>query len=159
MSALDLLIRRLMVQRACLDRAAELVQALPGPVVQLGLGDGSAYAHLAELMPRRDILVFSRGIDKAPDLAPSGEALVLGDPRETLPQAWDRLSRLVVLAHLNFPVTSSPRFAGELAPLVAPLLRPGAVVVSECALTLPGWLPLPLSEGVREGRHHLYHVA
>jgi hypothetical protein len=42
--------------------------------------------------------------------------------------------------------------------LLAPLLRAGAVVVSEPAIELPGWLALPLPIGVREDRYHLYRV-
>ena len=46
MSRLDSFIRRLQAQRACLDRAAELVRDLPGPVVEIGLGNGRTYDHL-----------------------------------------------------------------------------------------------------------------
>jgi hypothetical protein len=158
MSALDMLIRRLMAQRACIERGAELVGALAGPAVQLGFGDGAAYDHLRETLRRRAIIVFDRHIAAVPGQAPGGEERVVGDPRETLPLAWDRWRRTAALAHFNTSVTASPRLAAELAPLVAPLLRAGAVVVSEIPLELPGWVSLPLPDGVREGRHHLYRV-
>lgn len=60
---------------------------------------------------------------------------------------------------INFPVTDETRMAAEVAPLVAPTLRPGAVVLSEIALELPGWESLPPPEGVRDGRHHLYRAS
>jgi len=152
-------IRRLMAQRACLERAADLAAQLPGPALQLGLGDGSAFDHLREILRRREIIVFDAGPVSSPiPDAPEPNERIPGDPRETLPRHWDRLKRSVALVHLNFPVTDQPRLAGELAPLIAPILRPGAVVVSEKPLELPGWEALPPPEGVREGRHYLYRA-
>ena len=156
MSALDMLIRRLMAQRACLDRAAELVRPLSGPLLQLGFGDGSAYDHLSELLRGRDIVVFDRVPIAREHLPP--QRLALGEWHETLATAWDHLQRQAVLAHVNLPVTTTPRLAADITPLLAPLLRPGAVVVSEVALDLPGWLALPLPDGLKPGRHFLYRV-
>jgi hypothetical protein len=58
MSRLDSFIRRLRAQRACLNRAAELIKNLPGPVLEFGLGNSRTYDHLRELVPERDIYVF-----------------------------------------------------------------------------------------------------
>ena len=158
MSELDTLIRRLMAQRAFLERAAEITAGVTGPALQLGFGDGSAYGHLREILRRREIIVFDQAIGESAGAVPDAGHRVVGDPRETLPQAWDRFPRSAALAHLNFPATSSARLAAELAPLVAPLLREGAMVVSEVALELPGWEPVPPPDGVREGRHYLYRA-
>ncbi|HKT17799.1 MAG TPA: class I SAM-dependent methyltransferase [Stellaceae bacterium] len=155
MSALDNLIRRLMSQRASLERAAAMVTQLPGPALQIGWGDGAAYDHLREILRRREIIVFDRQIAAAADAPPPAAQRVIGDPRETLPQAWDRCPREAALAHLN---VLSPRMAAELAPLAAPMLRPGAVVVSEVPLDLPGWEPIAPTEAVRDGRDYLYRV-
>jgi len=158
-SALDMLIRRLMAQRAALERASDLVSQLQGPALQLGYGDGSALDHLREVVARRrDIILFDKGPLPATAAERSSERIE-GDPRETLPRAWERLKRGVALAHLNFPITDESRLAAELAPLVAPTLRPGAVVVSEIGLELPGWEKLPAPEGLREGRHFLYRAS
>jgi S-adenosylmethionine-dependent methyltransferase len=160
-SRLDSFIRRMMAQRACLDRAADLVRDVPGPVLELGLGNGRTYDHLREILPRREIFVFEREVLAHPDCVPPAEFLILGDARETLRAAWDRFPRLVALAHLDMGTgdgAANQRLAGELAPLIAPLMRPSAVVVSEPALDLPGWLALPLPAGVREGRYHIYRV-
>jgi hypothetical protein len=60
MSRLDSFIRRVQAQRACLDRAAELIADVPGPVLELGLGNGRTYDHLREQLPARRIFVFER---------------------------------------------------------------------------------------------------
>ena len=51
MSRLDSFIRRLEAQRACLDRAAELIRDIDGHVLELGLGNGRTYDHLRGLFP------------------------------------------------------------------------------------------------------------
>ncbi len=155
MSALDNLIRRLMSQRASLERAAAMVTQLPGPALQIGWGDGTAYDHLREIMRRREIIVFDRQIGAPPDAPPAAAQRVIGDPRETLPQAWERCAREAALAHLN---VLSPRMAAELAPLAAPMLRPGAVVVSEAPLELPGWEAIASAEATRDSRDYLYRI-
>jgi hypothetical protein len=148
-----------MTQRACLERAVGLIAAVPGVALELGWGDGAAYDHLREILRRREIIVFDEKIVAADGALPPLEHRVTGDLRETLPQAWEGWRRNAALAHLNFPITEAPRLAAEIAPLIAPLLRPGAIVVSEIALDLPGWQALPPPEGVREGRHHLYRAS
>jgi hypothetical protein len=155
LSALDNLIRRLMSQRASLERAAAMVTQLPGPALQIGWGDGAAYDHLREILRRREIIVFDRQIAVSPDAPPPAAQRVLGDPRDTLPQAWDRCLREAALAHLN---VLSPRLAAELAPLAAPMLRPGAVVIAEAPLDLPGWELIASAETTRDSRDHLYRV-
>jgi len=156
MSALDTLIRRLMSQRACLERAASLVTLLPGPALQIGWGDGVVYDHLREILRRRELFVFDRQIDAAGDVPPAPEHRILGDPAETLPQAWERWRREAAFAHLNFLAPARP--AAELAPLVAPLLRPGAIVIAETLIELPGWELVTTPETARDARDHLYRV-
>lgn len=161
MSRLDSFIRRMMAQRACLDRAAELIRDLPGPVLEFGLGNGRTYDHLREILPARPIYVFEREIKAHSDCLPPAEFLILGDVRTTLPESWDRLQRSAALAHIDLGSgdrQADERLALQLAPLLAPLLRPGAVVVSQPALDLPAWLTLPLPVGVSRGRYHLYRV-
>jgi hypothetical protein len=159
LSGLDMSIRRLMTQRACLERAADLAAQLPGPALQLGFGDGSAFDHLREILRRRELIVFDAGPASAAADAPAPGERISGDLRETLPLNWNRLKRSAALAHFNFPVTDQTRLAAELAPLIAPILRAGAVVVSEKPLDLPGWEALPPPDGVREGRHFLYRAS
>ena len=159
MSRLDSFIRRLEAQRACLDLAAALVAELPGPVLELGLGNGRTYDHLRQLCAEREIFVCERRVAAHPDCIPPAEFLLLGDMRETLPAALGRLAGRVALAHLD-PGTgdaaASLAVAREVAPLVLPLLRISAVLVSEPALAMIGLTALPLPDGVALGRYHLY---
>jgi hypothetical protein len=161
MSRLDSFIRRLEAQRACLDRAAALIAALPGPVLELGLGNGRTFDHLRERLPGRAIFVFERHVAAHPDSIPADGQIILGDLLETLPQSRSRFAATVALAHMDLAtgdVAQSLRLAASVAPLLAPLMRPGAIVVSEPALAVPGWTAVALPEGVAEGRYHLYRV-
>jgi len=157
LSELDSLIRRLMAQRASIERAGDLVAALDGPAIVLGLGDGAALDHLCEVVRKRGVIVFDRG-PIADGRALRAAERIEGDLRETLPRNWERLKRSAALALINFPDGDDARLAGEVAPLVAPMLRPGAVVVSGAAIELPGWEKLPPPDGVRDARHHLYRA-
>ncbi len=159
MSRLDSFIRRLEAQRACLGRAAKLIDGIGGAVLELGLGNGRTYDHLRELFPDRQIFVCERRLAAHPDCIPRAEFLLLGDMRETLPAARGRLGCGVALAHLDpgtGDVAASRALAAELAPLVLPLLCRNAVVVSEPALAAPELAPLPLPAGIAEGRYYLY---
>ncbi len=49
-------------QRDCLALAARLVADVPGPVLELGLGNGRTYDHLREILPGREIFVFDRRV-------------------------------------------------------------------------------------------------
>jgi S-adenosyl-L-methionine methyltransferase len=158
-SRLDSFIRRLEAQRACLDVAAELARGLDGPVLELGLGNGRTYDHLRELCPDREIFVCDRQIAAHPDCIPPRQFLLLGDMRETLPAARGRFVGRVALAHLDpgtGDVAANLLLARDLAPLIAPLLCPGAIVISEPDMILPELFPLPLPDGVAAGRYHLY---
>ncbi|HZS81300.1 MAG TPA: class I SAM-dependent methyltransferase [Stellaceae bacterium] len=161
MSRLDSNIRRLVAQRACLDRAAALIRGREGVVFELGLGNGRTYDHLRENLPDRAIYVFECLVTAHPDCVPAAEYLIVGDLRETLPRAAARFRARVALLHLDTASSNraaSERLAAELAPHMAPLLRPGAVIAS--GLPLPGgsWHPLPLPSEVEEGRYYLYQV-
>ena len=86
MSRLDSFIRRLEAQRACLNRAAELIRGVDGPILELGLGNGRTYDHLRALFPGRAIYVFDRAVLAHPDCIPPADMIRLGDFRETLPK-------------------------------------------------------------------------
>jgi hypothetical protein len=163
-SRLDSFIRRLEAQRACLDRAAELVRDLDGIVLELGLGNGRTYDHLRELFqgrdaPWRDIYVCERQVAAHPDCVPPADQLLLGDLRQTLPAARAWLAGKVALAHLDVgtgDAAGNRALAAELLPLVVPLLGVGGIVVSDPVMDCPELAALPLPDGVAEGRYHLY---
>jgi hypothetical protein len=158
-SRLDSFIRRLEAQRACLDRAAALVQGLDGAVLELGLGNGRTYDHLRELLPGRDIFVCERQVAAHPGSVPPADRLILGDMFETLPAARAWLAGRVVLAHLDAGTGDAEGnivLADGLRPLVVPLLCPGGILVSDPTMDSAELEALPLPVGVPPGRYHLY---
>ena len=159
MSRLDSFIRRLEAQRACLDRAAELIRDIGGEVLELGLGNGRTYDHLRALFPDREIYVCERRVAAHPDCVPPPEQLILGDMRETLTAARDWLGGRVACAHFDVgtgDAAANLTLAAELAPRIVPLLCAGAVLVSDPAIDCPELETLPLPDGIVAGRYHLY---
>ena len=161
MSRLDSFIRRLEAQRACLDRAARLIADLPGPVLEIGLGNGRTYDHLRSLFPDRPIFAFDRQVAAHPDCVPDGAHMIVGDFGETLPPAAVRVGAPAALAHCDIgsgDAEATAALAAWLAPVLLPLLREGAVAASDQPLNAPGFAPLPLPKGVAPGRYHLYRT-
>ncbi len=158
MSRLDSVIRRLRAQRACLQRAAAMIRDLPGPVLELGLGNGRTYDHLRETLPDREIFVFEREVAADPDCVPDAAHLLLGDIHETLPAAVARIGPNVALIHSDLG-TGDAELNSRLAAFVAAhlprLLRPGGVVISDQDLNLEGAEALPLPEDVQPGRYFM----
>jgi hypothetical protein len=160
-SRLDSFIRRMQGQRDCLNRAAELIAAVPGPVLELGLGNGRTYDHLREILPGREIFVFDRRIAAHPASVPDAAHMILGDIRETLATADLRLGAKAALVHVDVgtgDAAANAALAAALGPLIDRLAAPGAVVASDQAIPMAGWRLLPLPEGVKAGRYHLYRV-
>ena len=128
MSRLDSAIRRLKAQRACLDLAARLIRDIPGPVVELGLGNGRTYDHLRQVLPDRDIFAFDRQLDAHPDCVPGAAHLVLGDFANTLPDALQRIGARAALIHADTgtgEAARNARLAAWLAPRLMALAAPG----------------------------------
>ena len=162
MSRLDSFIRRLEAQRACLERAVALVDGLAGPILELGLGNGRTYDHLRQLCPAREIFVFDRQVAAHPDCIPDPAHLLLGDIRETLPQAIARFGRSIALVHSDMgtgDAVSNARVAGFIAASLPRLVLPGGVVISDQPQSLEGAEALDLPEGVSPGRYFLYRMA
>jgi hypothetical protein len=159
MSRLDSFIRRLEAQRACLNRAAELIAGVEGVVLELGLGNGRTYDHLRELFPERDIYVCERQVAAHPDCIPPDDRLLLGDMFDTLPAARDLLGGNVALAHFDAGTgddAANRDLAAGLRPLILPLLCGGGVLATQQEMDHPDLTPLPLPAGVADGRYHLY---
>ena len=161
MSRLDSVIRRLTAQRACLAAAAAMIADLPGPVLELGLGNGRTYDHLRGLLPDRAIYVFDRRVAAHPDCVPDDDHLFLGELLAMLPEAARRLAGQVALVHSDIgsgrPERNDP-LAAALGPALAPLLRPGAIILSDQRLAAAGWQDHPLPDGVPEGRYFFYRA-
>ncbi|MBL8839852.1 MAG: hypothetical protein JNL66_26585 [Alphaproteobacteria bacterium] len=156
-SRLERMIARLSAQKAFLDFAASQVRDLPGPILEIGLGKGRTFSHLAKLFPSREIYAFDDGLRAPADSAPEPARLALGDFRLTLAAMRGRIAP-AALAHADFGSEDRGFDAGQavwLAPLIAALMAPGGLVVSDRALSMPGWTPLAGPEGLE----WTYHAA
>lgn len=161
MSRLDSFIRRMEAQRACLNRAAVMLADVPGPVLELGLGNGRTYDHLRNLFPDRRICVFERKVQAHPDCIPADEDLFLGDFRDTLPDAMARIGQKVALVHADYG-SGTPNYvtgmSAFLAATLAGMVAPGALIISDYPIEGKGWTALPLPEGVRPNRYFIRQV-
>jgi len=159
MSRLDSFIRRLCAQRACLDMAADLIADQPGPVLELGLGNGRTFDHLRSLMPEREIFVFERNIAAHPQCIPDDAHLILGDVFETLPTAFNRIGHPAVLAHADVGTgdeNTNAKIAAFLATNLPPQMAERALIVADQRVDPPGWQRHPLPEGVAPERYFVY---
>jgi hypothetical protein len=159
MSRLDSMIRRLTAQRACLDWVASAIRGLPGPVLEIGLGNGRTYDHLRGRLPEREIHVFDRVIAAHPESVPPAELLHLGELEETLPRARERIGSGAALAHADLGsgrLEQDRAVAGLLSRLLPPLMRPGGFVLSDQELDAAALAPERLPDGVPSGRYFVY---
>ncbi len=162
MSRLDFNIRRLKAQRACLNLAADAIRDLPGPVFELGLGNGRTYDHLREILPGREIFVFEREVAAHPDCIPDEAHLVLGDFHDTLPRAAERFAGQVALVHADVG-SANPERDARLAAFIAeylPLaLCPGGLVAADRDVRFARAESVALPEGVSAGVYFMYRRA
>ena len=159
MSRLDVFIDRMVSQRACLDHAVAATAAMPGPVLELGLGNGRTYHHLRETVTGRQILVFERAVASHPDSTPPDSDLVLGDVRETLPATLSRIGATASLIHADLGghnLEKNDAFARLISPLVEPLLARNGLMVSSDRMYFAALEELPLPPGAVPGRCFIY---
>ena len=158
MSRIDSFIRRLESQRACLDWAAGQIAGDPGPILEMGLGNGRTYDHLREKCPGRDIFVFDREINAHPDCIPPADRMVLGDFADTLPAAARRFAGQVVLVHADTGTgdeAKSRARAALWAPFWHAMLKPGGLLLSDQPIHFAGLLPQP-EQSVQGWRYFIY---
>jgi hypothetical protein len=159
LSRLDSFIRRLEAQRACLNLAARAIEGLPGPVLELGLGNGRTYDHLRELLPEREIFVFEREVAAHPASMPDPAHLILGDIQRTLAPSRARLPGPAALVHSDIGTGDAARnaaLAAWLAATLPDLLAPGAWVIADQPLDSARLVPQPPPEGIARERYFLY---
>ena len=159
MSRLEDLTHRFLTQRAALDRAVELIEAIAGIVVELGLGKGRTFDHLRERLPGREIHVFDRELSCEPEYAPAEEFRVFGEIIETLPAFRRRFAGQAVLVHSDL----GTRHRGQDMPLVEfvaenldGLLAPGAVVASDRPMVNAPWVRLPELREMENFPYYMY---
>jgi hypothetical protein len=162
MSRLDTFIERMQAQRICLGLARQLIASLPGPVLELGLGNGRTFDHLRELFPEREIFVFERQPAAHPACMPDAAHLFVGDLKDTLLGALERLPGRAALVHSDIGTADAERnarLARWLAAALPPLMAPDALIASDQRLDDPALKPMPMPAGVPDGRYFLYRHA
>ncbi len=159
MSRLDSFIRRLEAQRTCLGNGAHRTREITGVVLELGLGNGRTFDHLREICQGREIYVFDRQVAAHPECIPASNRLFLGEFAATLKQAIKHLGAgCAALIHAdlgNGDAAASQVLAAKLAPDIATLMAPGAVIVSDQVLSTTGLQALPLPPDVQSGRYFM----
>ncbi len=159
MSRLESVIRRLTAQRDILDSVCRRVDALPGPMIELGLGNGRTFDHLRERLPGRRIIAFDRVLGAHAASTPPADDLVLGEIHETAP-AFAGIGAALVHADIGTGYEDRDAVTLTWLPnLVASLLGADAIAVSGLPLDHPRLKPLPLPEGVPPDRYYLYRLA
>ncbi|MEM9578632.1 MAG: class I SAM-dependent methyltransferase [Pseudomonadota bacterium] len=162
MSRLDIFINRMVSQRACLDHAAAMTTHLPGPVFELGLGNGRTYHHMCEIMPGRDIYVFERAIASHPDSTPPDDMVFLGDVFETLPAALTRFGAAAGVIHADLGGHNAEKndiLARQVSPLIEPLLAKGGLMVSSDRMYFDALREIDLPPDAVPGRCFIYQRA
>ena len=145
-------------QRDCLAEAARLIADLPGPVIELGLGNGRTYDHLREILPDREIFVFDRRVAAHPDCVPDDAHMILGDITETLKGAGAVIGAPVALAHCDVGTgvaASNAELVKLIGPALARLMAPGGLIVSDQEYDVAGWTEVALPSGVAPGRYFI----
>ena len=159
-SRLEKAIVRLATCRACLELGAKMIADLPGPVFELGLGNGRTYDHLRQILPGRDIYVFEREVSAHPDCVPDDDHLFLGDIADTLPRAVERFAGRVALLHADvggFDNALNARIAAAIVPFVPQLMRPEGIVVTSVVFDgLEPFDPDPLPAGAEPGTYFMH---
>lgn len=159
MSRLDTNIERLQAQRSCLNALALRIAEVPGPLVELGLGNGRTYDHLRETLPEREIYVFERQPAAHPDCTPDDSHLIVGDFFDTLPNGIARLPAPAALLHSDIG-TGDParnrRLALWIGTVIPGLVVAGGFVASDQKLEAAELEEQPLPADVAAGRYHLY---
>nr|WP_058283288.1 class I SAM-dependent methyltransferase [Ruegeria denitrificans] len=146
-------------QRACLDFAIAETRSMPGPVFELGLGNGRTYHHMVQNVKGRPVYVFERAVASHPDSTPPEDRVILGDVRETLPAALRRFGATASVIHADLGGHNREKndaFARFVSPLIQPLLAEGGLMVSSDRTYFDDLTELPLPPGAVQGRCFVY---
>ncbi|MBL0373633.1 hypothetical protein JJB09_16535 [Rhizobium sp. KVB221] len=156
MSRLDSFIRRLSAQRDILNEIRDQVAALPGDILELGLGNGRTFDHLRELFPDRRVIAFDRMARSFQASTPDPSNMVVGEIRDTI---LDFMGGNAALVHADIGTGHDDLDAITLTWLpdsVAGALAPGGFAVSGLPLEHPKLVALPGLDSVPSGRYFHY---
>ncbi len=159
MTRLDEFIVRMQAQRACIDDAAARTAGRPGPVLELGLGNGRTYDHLRNRFAPRPIFVFDREVAAHPDCIPAQEYLRLGDFRMSVPAYIAEGQPRAVFIHADIGSANrvkSTQLAADLAPAWLQILAPDGLLACDQRVALEGLQELPLPGGLVADNYHFY---
>ena len=160
MSRLDSFIRRLKAQRAALNYAFGLIGGVPGPVLELGLGNGRSYDHLRENIKDRRIFVFERKVGAHPDCIPPDRDLILGEVIENLPNAIRLIGQPAALLHSDLgsgDKVATKKLYEQIAPGLRAALAPRGILVSDQPVETGGLETLTAPDVV-PGRYFVYRA-
>ncbi len=161
MSRLDSFIARMQAQRDCLNFLKPAIDAVPGPILEVGLGNGRTYDHLRELFPGRDIYVFERKVAAHPDCIPPDDRLFLGDADRTIDEAARKLGATAALIHTDLGTgdhDANVAMGRWLGPALDRLAVSGGYVLANQSLDVARWQRLPEPPRVPKDRYFLYRV-
>ena len=161
MSRLDSFIARMQAQRDCLNFLKPAVDAVPGPILEVGLGNGRTYDHLRDLFPGRDIYVFERKVAAHPYCIPPDDRLFLGEARDSIPRAARQLGPIAALIHTDLGTgdhAANVEMGRWLGPALDALAAKGGYVLANQPLTVARWQRQPEPPDVPKDRYFLYKV-
>ncbi|MEL4375201.1 class I SAM-dependent methyltransferase [Brucella cytisi] len=156
MSRLDSFIRRLCAQRDILNSIRDDIHAMPGTIIELGLGNGRTYDHIRELFPNRRIIAFDRAMRSFESSTPDEGSLVVGEIQDTI---RDHYGIEAALVHADIGTGHDDLDAKTLTWLpdaVASLLTRGGIAVCGLPLEHPELTPMALPTNVPAKRYFLY---
>ena len=133
MSRLESMRRRLSAQSDVSNWPAGQIRVTPGDVLELCLGNGRTYDHQRQEIPDRRIWVIDRVLKPPPSCVPPEQDFLQGEAEEMM-QRLATNGHKMALAHYDFGYGVKERDVAEgakLSPLIAALMVPGGIVLSQ----------------------------
>jgi hypothetical protein len=106
--------------------------------------------------------VFERQVAAHPDCVPPDDRLFLGEARQSIPQAAQKLGAVAALIHTDLGTgdhAANTAMGQWLGPALDALAAPGCYVLANQPLDVPRWQRQPDPPGVPKNRYFLYRVA
>lgn len=150
--------RRLSAQIDGINWAAGQISDIPGDILELGLGNGRTYDHLRQEIPDRRIWVIDRVLSPHPSCVPPARDFLQGEAEDMLRKLAHQGHRMA-LAHYDFGhgvKSLDVAEGGALSPLIADVMTPGGLVLSQQPLT--GFEPIKGPDTIDPERYLFYRA-